>query len=64
MVVDRGITDWDDQSYFLVEEAEELTLKWFAEQPTTTLLGQVVIVVRPEKIFDENNILEPWQMDD
>ncbi|MEM8779387.1 MAG: RuBisCO accumulation factor 1 [Cyanobacteria bacterium P01_G01_bin.49] len=64
VLIDRAITDWDDNSYFLVEEAEELTFKWFSERPSLTLLGQVVIVLRPKKIFDENNLLEPWQMDD
>ncbi|MDJ0598604.1 MAG: hypothetical protein QNJ37_07165 [Crocosphaera sp.] len=64
VLIDRAITQWNDQSYFLVEEAGELTFKWFAESPSDSLLGQVVIVLRPKKIFDENNLLEPWQMDD
>lgn len=64
VVVDRGITKWDANSYFLIEEAGELGFKWFEEQPNVSLLGQIVIVVRPKKILDENNILEPWQMDD
>lgn len=64
VLIDRSQTDWDAQSYFLVEQTEELTFKWFAEQPTISLLGKVVIILRPKKIFDENNLLEPWQMDD
>ncbi len=64
VLIDRSVTEWNDQSYFLIEEAEELTFKWFAEPPSIPLLGQVIIVLRPRKIFDENNLLEPWQMDD
>ncbi len=64
VLIDRAMNEWDDQSYFLVEEGEELTFKWFAEIPSIPLLGQVIIVLRPKKIFDENNLLEPWQMDD
>ena len=64
VLIDRAITEWNDQSYFLVEEGEELTFKWFGECPSVPLLGQVMIVLRPKKIFDENNLLEPWQMDD
>ncbi|MGK7883883.1 MAG: RuBisCO accumulation factor 1 [Crocosphaera sp.] len=64
VLIDRGMTQWDDQSYFLIEEGEELTFKWFPESPSCPLLGQVIIVLRPKKIFDENNLLEPWQMDD
>ncbi len=64
VLIDRAITEWDAQSYFLVEEGTALTFKWFAETPSIPLLGQVIIVLRPKKIFDENNLLEPWQMDD
>ncbi|WP_107667789.1 RuBisCO accumulation factor 1 [Cyanothece sp. BG0011] len=64
VLIDRQQTNWDDQSYFLVEAADELTFQWFPEQPSTPLLGKVIIVLRPKKIFDENNLLEPWQMDD
>jgi hypothetical protein len=27
-------------------------------------LGQVILVLRPKSIFDENNLTQPWQMDD
>ncbi|MGK7954154.1 MAG: RuBisCO accumulation factor 1 [Crocosphaera sp.] len=64
VLIDRSVTEWNEQSYFLVEEAESLTFKWFGETPSIPLLGQVIIVLRPRKIFDENNLLEPWQMDD
>ncbi|MDJ0843449.1 RuBisCO accumulation factor 1 [Crocosphaera sp.] len=64
VLIDRSITEWNHKSYFLIEEAEALTFKWFAEAPSIPLLGQVIIVLRPRKIFDENNLLEPWQMDD
>jgi Rubisco Assembly chaperone C-terminal domain/Rubisco accumulation factor 1 alpha helical domain/Rubisco accumulation factor 1 helix turn helix domain len=64
VVVDRAVRDWDVNSYFLVEEQEQLTFQWFEEAPNIPILGQVLLVVRPKKILDENNILEPWQMDD
>jgi hypothetical protein len=64
VVVDRQNTVWDENSYFLVEREGELTFQWFEEAPDSPLLGQVAIVLRPKKILDENNITEPWQMDD
>jgi hypothetical protein len=64
VVVDRGARDWDEQSYFLVDKGEILELAWFAEAPNISLWGQVVLILRPKRILDENNILEPWQMDD
>ncbi|GBF82515.1 RuBisCO accumulation factor 1 [Aphanothece sacrum] len=64
ILVDRQINQWNANSYFLIEEEGQLTFKWFEEMPSIPLLGQIVIVVRPKKVFDENNILEAWQMDD
>ncbi|MBF2022313.1 MAG: hypothetical protein IGR93_20025 [Hydrococcus sp. C42_A2020_068] len=64
VVVDRQATQWDVNSYFLIEREGQLTFQWFEEAPDILLLGQVVLVLRPKKILDENNIIEPWQMDD
>jgi hypothetical protein len=64
VVIDRQATQWDVNSYFLIEQEGQLTFQWFEEAPDILLLGQVVLVLRPKKILDENNIIEPWQMDD
>lgn len=64
VLIDRQVQEWDINSYFVVEKEEQLVFQWFEEKPNTPLLGQVLLVLRPKKIFDENNITEPWQMDD
>lgn len=64
LVVDRGQRDWNDQSYFLVAQGEQITVQWFDILPDSTILGKVVVVLRPKKILDANNLREPWQMDD
>jgi hypothetical protein len=64
VLVDRSIRQWDVNSYFVVEREGELEFQWFEESPDVPLLGQVILVLRPKKILDENNIIEPWQMDD
>jgi hypothetical protein len=64
VVVDRAQREWDVNSYFLVEQKKKLALAWFAQAPQLPLLGQVILVLRPKKIFDEHNLTEPWQMDD
>jgi hypothetical protein len=49
----------------LVDQEDGLEFVWFAEEPDNLeLLAQVVLVLRPKRILDENNIIEPWQMDD
>ena len=64
VIIDRAIREWDVNSYFLVEAEDTLELQWFEKAPDLTILGQLILVMRPKKILDENNITEPWQMDD
>lgn len=64
VVVDRQSTTWDVNSYFLVAQGEELELQWFEQSPEVQIVGQVILVLRPKKILDENIITQPWQMDD
>lgn len=64
VVVDRAQRNWDADSYFVVAEAEQLQLKWFEEAPSITLLGRVVLVMRPKKVLDEDYTKELWAIDE
>ena len=64
VVVDRQSKTWDVNSYFLVAQGEQLELQWFEQSPEVSIVGQVILVLRPKKILDENIITQPWQMDD
>lgn len=64
VVVDRQVREWNALSYFLIEQQEQLSLQWFPEDPSVSILGQLLLILRPKKIVDENVITEPWQMDD
>ncbi|MEB3225166.1 MAG: RuBisCO accumulation factor 1 [Synechococcus sp.] len=64
VLLDRQQTTWNDHSYFAVDVDGQVELAWFAEAPIAKILGQVLLVMRPKKILDENNLREPWQMDD
>lgn len=64
VIIDRAIQEWNVNSYFLVETEDKLELQWFEEAPELNIIGQLVLIMRPKKILDENNITEPWQMDD
>ena len=64
VIVDRGNCTWDVNNYLLVEQEGNLEIQWFENAPEVPILGQVLIVLRPKSILDENNITEPWQMDD
>ena len=64
IVIDRNLTTWDNQSYFLVVKDDGVDLNWSETHPNLTILGQVILILRPKRILDENNLIEPWQMDD
>ncbi len=64
VVVDLASKDWSINNYWLVKEENTIKLKWFESAPNVTILGQLLLVLRPKKILDEGNLTQPWQMDD
>lgn len=64
VLLDRANKTWDVNSYFVVEIDQKLELRWFETEPEETIVGQLVLILRPKKILDESNITQPWQMDD
>ena len=64
IVVDRAQCRWDLYSYFLVTSHDQLEIQWFEQEPDNSLLGRVILVLRPKKVLDENYIQELWQLDE
>ncbi len=64
LVVDRAQRDWQGDRFFLVEQAGELTIQWFEQPPLEPLLGQVILVLRPKQVLDEDYTKELWQIDE
>jgi Rubisco Assembly chaperone C-terminal domain/Rubisco accumulation factor 1 alpha helical domain/Rubisco accumulation factor 1 helix turn helix domain len=64
VILDRANRVWDVNSYFVVEIEGKLELRWFETVPEESIVGQLVLILRPKKILDEGNITQPWQMDD
>lgn len=69
VAIDRGQTEWNPDSYFLVEATGETgdrttELAWFEDAPAAAIVGQLVLVLRPKRVLDEGNLMQPWQMDD
>jgi Rubisco Assembly chaperone C-terminal domain/Rubisco accumulation factor 1 alpha helical domain/Rubisco accumulation factor 1 helix turn helix domain len=52
VVVDRAQRDWDESSYFVVAEDEQLQIRWFEAAPEVSLLGRVVLTMRPKQVLD------------
>ncbi|MDH6058929.1 hypothetical protein NWP17_00440 [Chrysosporum bergii ANA360D] len=64
VVVDRAQRQWNDSCYFVVEHKGELDFQWFETQPEVPLLGRILVIVRPKKIFDEVVSKDSWQIDE
>jgi hypothetical protein len=64
IVVDRAQRQWDDSSYFVVDNAGELDFQWWETKPDSPLLGKIIIIVRAKKILDEEFIKDAWQIDE
>ncbi|MBE9066656.1 hypothetical protein IQ260_08320 [Leptolyngbya cf. ectocarpi LEGE 11479] len=65
VIVDRQQQTWDDSSYFMVGDNDgQLVMQWFDTEPSTSLLGRVLVIVRPKKVLDEDYTQELWQIDE
>lgn len=64
LVVDRAKRDWNEFSYFAVDSDGQLAMQWFDEAPETSLLGSVILIMRPKRIFDRDYAQELWQLDE
>ncbi len=64
ILIDRAQREWDIDSYFLVEKSENLELQWFDETPDIHLLGKLILIMRPKKVLDEDQIHDVWQIDE
>jgi len=64
VVVDRAQRTWDEDAHFMYEQEGNLALQWFPVAPADPLLGRVILVMRPKKVFDEDFTNEPWQVDE
>ncbi|NJK37347.1 MAG: hypothetical protein HC835_05410 [Oscillatoriales cyanobacterium RM2_1_1] len=66
VMVDRAQRQWDADSYFLAETVVhgQLEVQWFEQAPDIKLYGRVVLLLRPKKIFDEDQIMEMLQFED
>jgi len=39
-------------------------VEWIEDSPPSPLLGQVLMAVRPPRIFDEELAQDPWQIEE
>ncbi|MGP1386404.1 MAG: RuBisCO accumulation factor 1 [Thainema sp.] len=64
LLIDRAQRQWQADSYFVVDADNQLQLQWFSEAPQVALLGRLVLLLRPQKVLDEEYTTELWQLDE
>lgn len=64
VIIDRAQTEWDANSYFVVENSQQIDLQWFETQPEVPILGRVILILRAKKIVDEELTKDSWQIDE
>ncbi|MEM1427125.1 MAG: RuBisCO accumulation factor 1, partial [Cyanobacteria bacterium P01_H01_bin.130] len=64
VAIDRAEKNWERDSYFAIDDGGELRLAWFEEPPELEILGKVVLILRPKRIFDEEVVKELWQVEE
>lgn len=64
LILDRAARQWTEDSYFAVDREGHLAIEWFESPPGVTLLGRVLVSLRPHRIFDQNFARELWHVDE
>jgi hypothetical protein len=64
MLIDRGITEWNDFKYFMIDRAGELVIDYFSTSPTEPIVGQLVLVLRPKRMLATGDQHDLWQIEE
>ncbi len=65
ILIDRAQTEWDENSYFAIADAEgNLNFAWFDSPPNVELFGKITLTLRPKRFFDEEASKERWQFEE
>ncbi|MFG3817698.1 RuBisCO accumulation factor 1 [Limnothrix redekei] len=65
LVIDRADRTWRDDAFFAVADGDEnLAFEWFDAEPERSLLGKLILVLRPKKGLDQDYAKELWQVDE
>jgi hypothetical protein len=64
VLVDRSAKDWDEYKYFALDRAGKVAIEWCPEAPPETILGQVLLVLRPKRMLTSGNPNDLWQIEE
>lgn len=64
VIIDRAKRDWDEGSYAAIDQDGNLALTWLSSEPKFSILGRLILVLRPKRVIDEAYSKEWWQLDE
>lgn len=64
IVIDRAQKEWNQYSHFLFLEDEEILMGWFPEPPTKTILGQLILLLRPKVMIERAAEADGWEIEE
>jgi Rubisco Assembly chaperone C-terminal domain/Rubisco accumulation factor 1 alpha helical domain/Rubisco accumulation factor 1 helix turn helix domain len=64
LLIDRAAIDWDEYKYFAVDRDGQVVVEWFSSAPSETILGQVVLVLRPKRLLVTGDQHDLWQIEE
>jgi hypothetical protein len=64
VLVDRSDRTWNEFSYFLQAANESLSVVWSPDAPEQKIVGRVLLVLRPQRVLDEDFNKELWQLEE
>ncbi|NJL89727.1 MAG: phosphate/phosphite/phosphonate ABC transporter substrate-binding protein [Coleofasciculaceae cyanobacterium SM2_1_6] len=64
MVIDRSQKEWNQYSHFLFLEEAEILMGWFSEPPKQTILGQLILLLRPKIMIERAAETDSWEIEE
>lgn len=64
VIIDRSKREWDANSYFAVDFSGQIEFQWLETESDVKLLGQIIVILRPKRILDEEITKDSWQIDE
>jgi hypothetical protein len=65
VAIDRGMTEWDELSYFAVDRDGKVAIEWLPTQDGAAILGKLLMILRPQRtIATDATVDDIWKIDD
>jgi hypothetical protein len=64
VIIDRSSTEWNEFNYFAIDRDGKLAIEWFDSEPTTPILGKLVLIIHPKRPIDPDNPKDLWELED